>query len=44
MMEPAWESGFLADENDASENAMNLRCGYGVYFLVIVTSWCLLAS
>ena len=44
MMEPACESGFLADENEASENAMNLKSVNGIGLMVMVTSWCFLAS
>ena len=44
MMEPACESGFVADENEASENARKRKSGYGIGLIVIVTSWCFLAS
>ena len=44
MMEPAWESGFLAEENDASENAISLKFCGGIGLIVIVTSWWRLAS
>ena len=43
-MEPACESGLVDDENEASENARNLKSEYGIGLIVIVTSWCFLAS
>ena len=44
MMEPACESGLVADENEASENARTLKSLYGIGLIVMVTSWWRFAS
>jgi hypothetical protein len=44
MKRPAWESGFFWDAKDASENAMKRKSATGIGRIVMVTSWCLLAS
>ena len=44
MKRPAWESGFFWDAKDASENAMKRKSATGIGRIVMVASWCLLAS
>ena len=38
MMEPASESGFLTEENDASENAISRKFCAGMDLMVMLTS------
>ena len=44
MRVPVWELGFPFEAKDASENARNLTSGMGMFCILIVTSWCFLAS
>ena len=43
-MEPVWELGLLFDANEASEKARNLRSAVAIGWILMVTSWCFLAS
>ena len=43
-MRPACESGFLTEANEAPEDPINRKCCGGISLIVMVTSWCLLAS
>ena len=41
---PVWELGLLFEANDASENARNLKSLVWMDCILMVTSWCFLAS
>jgi hypothetical protein len=44
MISAAWESGFLAEEKEASLNAINLKSSTGIGLITTATSWCFFAS